>query len=270
MTINASVYVICCNEEQHIQRLLDNVRDFSEVILVDSGSTDQTCEIASSYPNVTIYTHEWLGYARQKDYALKLCTHDWVINLDADEILSDELKNDIKNTITLNECDALQCPLSEVFLGRPAHKLSKHSDKIRFFKRKCGQYNLNVSVHESISITGKIKPVNGVIYHYGLTSIETMIKKNNEYSTLAARDKFAKGKRACGAKLFSNFCWAFFRAYVLKRLFLNGRAGFIHSMSIGFYAFLKEAKLYELEVGDGSPVSSSACGAPQIPHQVRD
>ncbi len=248
MTLNASIYVICCNEAQHIHRLLDNVKDFAEVILVDSGSTDQTCSIASSYPNVTIYHQTWLGYAGQKAYALKRCTHEWVLNLDADEILSDTLKNEIERTITLDDCDGISCALSEVFLGRPAHKLSQHADKVRFFKKKSGQYNLNVSVHESITITGKIKPVHGMIYHYGLTSIEVMIKKNNDYSTLAARDKFAKGKRASSAKLITSFCWAFFRAYVLKRLFLNGKGGFIHSMSIGFYAFSKEAKLYELEL----------------------
>jgi glycosyltransferase involved in cell wall biosynthesis len=250
MIINASVYVICCNEETHIQRLLENVRDFAEVILVDSGSTDQTLAISAGYPNVIIYHQQWLGYAGQKAFALNKCSHDWVINLDADEILSEDLKNQVISTITLNECDAILCRLSEVFLNNAAHKLSKHADKIRIFKRKCGNYNLSVSVHESISIAGKIKPVSGVIYHYGLTSIETMISKNNTYSTLAVSDKFNKGKRACLAKLIFSFFWAFFRAYFFKRLFLNGRSGFIHSMSIGFYAFLKEAKLYELEIDE--------------------
>jgi hypothetical protein len=170
-----------------------------------------------------------------------------VLNLDADEVLSDELKETIKSTIANDDCDAIRCPLSEVFLGKPAHKWSKHADKIRFFKKNLGHYNVDVSVHESISIDGNINPVSSVIYHYGLISIEAMIKKNNDYSTLAAQDKFARNKRPSVSKMVFSFFWAFFRAYFLKRFFLNGARGFIHSMSIGFYAFLKEAKLYELQ-----------------------
>lgn len=216
-TINASAYIICCNEERHIGRVLESVKELAEVILVDSGSTDQTLEVAKSFSNVTIYHQPWLGFAKQKAYALEKCTNSWVLNLDADEELSDELKQDIKTAIATNICDALSCPLSEVFLGRAAHKYSKHADKIRFFKRACGKYNLDVLVHESILITGKIHHVNGVIYHYGLASIEVMIKKNNEYSTLAAHTKFAHGKRANILKMIFSFIFAFFRAYFLKR-----------------------------------------------------
>ena len=248
MMINASVYVICCNEAFHIQRLLDSTKDFYEVILVDSGSSDQTLEIAKKYSNVKIFHQSWLGYASQKDFALKKCTSDWVVNLDADEVLSDKLKTEIQNAIEKNEYDALSCHLVEVFLGKSAHRFSKSADKIRIFKRACGKYNLGVSVHESITIAGTVKAVKGVIYHYGLTSIETMVSKNNVYSSLAAMDKFAKGKSSSLAKLVLNFFWAFFRAYFIKRLFLNGKRGFIHSMSIGFHAFLKEAKLLELEI----------------------
>jgi len=251
-SINASVYIICFNEDRHAGRLLDNVKEFKEVVLVDSGSTDQTLTIAEKFSNVTIYHQPWLGYAKQKAFALSQCTNNWVLNLDADEILSDELKNDIKNAITLNNCDALSCPLAEVFLGKTAHRFSKHADKIRFFKKTHGEYNLDVLVHESISIKGKINSVRGVIYHQGLSSIETMIQKNNQYSTLAACTKFARKKKSFILKLVFSFFWAFFRAYFLKRFFLNSVQGFIHSMSIGFYAFLKEAKLYELEVMEKS------------------
>jgi len=249
-SIKASVYIICCNEEQHIERLLENVKDFDEVILVDSGSHDKTLEIAQRFANVIIHHQLWLGYAKQKAFALSQCKNLWVLNLDADEILSDELKNEIKNTIALDNYDALSCPLSEVFLGKISHRFVRYADKIRFFKKVSGRYDLDVLVHESISVKGNIHHVNGVIYHYGLTSIETMIKKNNEYSTLAALTKFTSHKRFNLFKLVCIFPWAFFRAYFLRRLFLNGARGFIHSMSIGFYAFLKEAKLYELEINE--------------------
>lgn len=247
-SINASVYVICCNGEKHIERLLESVKEFDEIILVDSGSHDDTLNIARKFPNVHIFHQPWLGYAKQKAEALSKCKNIWVINLDADEVLSDELKKEIITAIQQDNCDGLSCGLAEVFLGRSSHQFSKRADKIRFFKKAHGQYDLNALVHESISVNGKICCAKGVIYHYGLSSIETMIKKNNEYSTLAAKMKSLQQKRANIFKMIFIFFWAFFRAYFLKRFFLNGAAGFIHSMSIGFYAFLKEAKLYELEV----------------------
>ena len=150
--IDASVYMICCNEERHMERLLENVKEFKEVILVDSGSTDQTLGIAEKFSNVTIYHQPWLGYAKQKAFALSKCTNNWALNLDADEILSDELKNDIKNAITLSNCDALSCPLAEVFLGKIAHPFSKHADKIRFFKKTHGEYNLDVLYLQSYCV----------------------------------------------------------------------------------------------------------------------
>lgn len=245
-SIKASVYIICHNEEQHIVRLLENIKDFDEVILVDSGSNDNTLTIAKNFPNVHIFHQPWLGYAKQKAFALSKCKNTWVLNLDADEVISNELRGEIKNTIALNNCDALMCQLLEVFLDKPSHRFAKHADKIRFFKRTQGYYNLNALVHESISVKGKICNAKGVIYHYGLSSIEMMISKNNKYSTLAAKMKFAQHKHASTLKMIFIFFWAFFRAYFLKRFFLNGVPGFIHSMSIGFYAFLKEAKLYEM------------------------
>ncbi len=246
--INASVYVICFNEEQHIARLLDNVSEFAEVILVDSGSTDNTINIASTYPNVTIYHQSWLGYARQKDYALKKCSKDWVVNLDADEILSLQLKNEIVQVVKNNDCDAFSVKFAESFLGKTTSKFSRHAHNIRIFKRGFAQYNLEHLVHEGLIVNGHTKMAKGVIYHYGLTSIESLVTKNNNYSTLKALDKFGVGKKFCGFKLVTSFFWAFFRAYILNRLFLTGYSGFIHSMTIGFYAFLKEAKLYELKI----------------------
>lgn len=247
-SIKASVYIICFNEERHIKRVLDSVKEFDEVILVDSGSCDKTLKIAEFYPNVTIYHQPWLGFAQQKAWALNKCKNTWVLNLDADEELSNELKQEIRQTIIADNCDALSCPLSEVFLGKTSHRFVRYADKIRFFKKTHGQYNLEALVHESIFIKGKIKHVNGMIYHYGLASVEIMVKKNNEYSTLAAEEKFKKHKKFSVIKLIFIFIWAFFRAYFIRRFCFNGLRGFIHSMSIGFYAFLKEAKLYELEV----------------------
>ena len=92
--IKASVYIICKNEEKHIKRVLESIKDFNEIIIVDSGSNDNTLEIAKNYTK-NIYHQDWIGFAKQKEYARSLCSNEWVLNLDADEELTNELKNEI-------------------------------------------------------------------------------------------------------------------------------------------------------------------------------
>lgn len=244
--IQASVYTICLNEEKHISRLLENVKEFAEVILVDSGSTDNTLLIAKKYANVKIIHHNWEGFAKQKAFALSQCTKEWVLNLDADEEISPVLKQEIIQTISTNNCDALSSKLCDIFLGKKPHKLTKHHDKIRFFKKNCGSYNHQQIVHESIKINGKIKKGKGLIYHHGLQSIHITVQKNNEYSTLAAKNKFSNNKNYYLLRIFFIFPLQFLRAYFFRRYCLNGISGFIYSINIAYYAFQKEAKLYEM------------------------
>ena len=243
MSIHASVYIICQNEEQHIQRVLESVKDFDEIIIVDSGSNDQTLNIAKCYTK-KIYHQSWLGYAAQKEFAKNLCTHEWVLNLDADEYLSPELKNEIIQTIQNNKVDALNIKISSIFLQQFNSKWCKFNRRIRFFKKAVGVYPEKL-VHESIIITGKIKNADAFIYDYGTQTLDTQIKKMNLYSNLRADEKFTKNKRYSTAKLIFTFPIAFLKSYIIKRNFLNGIRGFIGSINNAFYAFLKEAKLYE-------------------------
>lgn len=243
MSINASVYIICQNEERHIQRVLESVKEFDEIIIVDSGSTDNTLDIARNYTN-HIYEHEWMGFAKQKEYAKNLCRHKWVLNLDADEEIDDTLKGEIIDRIEKDDCDALDIRISSMSMGKFNSKLSKFNRRIRFFKKNAGHYPEKL-VHESISIHGSIKKASGFIYDYGSFNLETHLMKINNYSSLRAHEKYDKGKKSSLIKLLVVFPLAFIKSYFIKRSFLNGRRGFIASMNNAFYAFLKEAKLYE-------------------------
>ena len=247
--IHASVYIVACNEARHIRRALESVRDFAEVVLVDSGSTDATCEIATTFPNVKVLHHEWQGYAQQKQWALEHCTHEWVLNMDADEEVSAELAEVIAQTVAENKMDALRFPIPEVFLNRLFP--SEPSMKIRCFRRAKGRYDLTNLVHEQViwddaAVFGKTR---APLIHYGLVSQATVISKQNAYSTLKAKERFAKGRRYSLFRLMTLFPASFVRGYILKGGFRHGVPGFISAVNTAYYAFAKEAKLYELGLG---------------------
>ncbi len=242
--IKVSVYIICKNEEKHIKRVLESVKEFAEIIIVDSGSIDNTLEIAKNYTD-NIYHQEWMGFAKQKEYARSLCSNEWVLNLDADEELTIELKNEIISTINENKVDGLNIKISSLYLGKFNSEKSKFNRRIRFFRKDLGYYPEKL-VHESIIVNGKIKKAKGFIYDYGTIDLKTHLDKINAYSSLRAEEKFEKNKKSSLLKLLFVFPLAFFKSYIIKRSFLNGTRGFIASMNNSFYAYLKEAKLYEL------------------------
>lgn len=241
--IKASVYAIVMNEEKHIERMLKSVADFDEIIIVDSGSTDKTLEIAQKYTK-NIFHQDFLGYAAQKEYAKNLCNNEWVLNLDGDEELSEPLKNEIASVITDDSTDALEVQISSIYMGKFPHKLAKNITRIRFFKKSLGEYPEKL-VHESIKFGGRKRLSKNFIYDYGTDDITTQITKLNHYSSLRASEKFNKNKKFSLLKLLVVFPGAFLKSYIIRRNFLNGTRGFISALSLAFYAFLKEAKLYE-------------------------
>ena len=245
--IPVSVYIITKNCESTLHATLASVADFAEIILVDSGSTDKTIEIAQAF-NCKIYHQEWLGFAKQKQLALSYCQQDWLLNLDGDEVVSPELKAEMESCIRDNSADGLDIPIVNYFLGFPPPRFSRFNCRIRFFKRSLGGYDLNKQVHESISVKGRVKRAVGGIRHYGEDTIAIRMDKTNWYSSLGAQEKFAKGKKSSLLKLVLVFPLTFLKSYILRRNFLNGQRGFIGSMISAFYAFLKEAKLYESHV----------------------
>jgi len=245
MSIPCSVYIVTLNCGAWLQDTLYSVRDFSEVIILDSGSTDDTYAIAQSFPNVRISHQNWQGYAGQKSLALAQCKNDWVLNLDGDEVLSSELKNEIEQTIQANQIDALITPINDVFLGVPNSKHTKKHAKVRFFRKSKGHYDLENEVHENVLCDGQSVRAQGDIYHYGESSIFVKVEKNNQYSNLKAAEKFQKGKNPSLLKLSLVMPVTFLKSYFIRRSFLNGWRGFVNSMINAFYAFLKEAKLFE-------------------------
>jgi len=241
--IQASAFIITLNEENNLRRALESVRLFNEIVVVDSGSTDRTLEIAREY-TTRIYHHDWPGYARQKEYAKSLCANEWVLNLDADEEADPDLLTAIRSTIEQDSVEALDIRIRENFQGKRSHFLTKHNSKVRCFKKSKGYY-ADKLVHESVVIDGRTVKAKGFINHHWDASITSKVAKNNQYSTLRAEEQFQAGKRPCLLKLCTIAPAIFLKSFFMRRNFLNGTRGFIDSTINGFYAFLKEAKLYE-------------------------
>jgi len=247
INIPISAYVITCNEEAYIEQVLASLNHFDEVIVVDSGSTDNTVNIANAQGARVIH-QDWLGYAKQKKFALEQCKHNWVINIDGDEILSQQNIKEIKEAINLDKADAFRLRFDDLLWG---DSLSHHSRKrsiIRVFKRNCVTYPVERLVHENVLLNkdSRVLSISSLVTHYGYNSTQVLSKKLNRYSSLKAQEKYKALKLPSVTKLFLVYPLAFIKIYLFRKMFLSGVRGVIISHLEATYAFLKEAKLFEL------------------------
>ena len=241
-----SVFIVAQDEEQHIGRLLDSCQNFAEIIVVDSGSSDNTKVIAENKGAKVIH-QDWLGYAKQKQYAMSLCRCDWVLNLDADEQLTPDLINEFKRFVSSDhDYVALKCRRNDLFIGSFFSNLTRLPTNTRLFKKGTVEYYLDNLVHEGPKISGKVKNTSTSFNHYGYANISLLTKKYNTYSTLKAEEKHQKGKRFSMLKLLLIYPLEFIRHYLIYRYCFSGARGFIFSHLSAYYALSKEAKLYEL------------------------
>jgi glycosyltransferase involved in cell wall biosynthesis len=256
-TIPVSAYIITLNEAANIGACLERLKHFDEVIVVDSGSSDATVEIASAYVNVKTSFNAWPGFSQQKAHALSLCSNKWVLNVDADEIVTEEFLAEARRVIAADEVDALESNRTLYRWGsRPKH-FGGDDRLIRLFKKAAGHYEVR-RVHESISITGKIAKTDATIEHYENLSYSQRIDKANKYSQARAEDKFEKGHTVSVVTLILIFPLTFIQIYFLKGHFLDGVDGLLTAMNAAFYAFMKYAKLWELNKKRGSVTTPSS------------
>jgi len=244
MKLPISVFIITKNEEEHIEKTLKSVSLFDEVILVDSGSTDSTLDIAKRY-RAKIYTHSWQGYAKQKQYAMSLCSNEWVLNLDGDEQVNPSLISAFKEIIEQDKADSVRFWRNDIFIDKPLSTWSKKPNNHRLYKRSKSFFDDSRLAHESATVNGKEIFINETFDHFGYGSIETLTSKNNIYSSLKANEKFVKGKRYSNVKLITVFPLVFIKEYFFQRKIFSGKRGFILAIMGAYYAFIKEAKLFE-------------------------
>jgi len=245
--IQASVFLVTLNEGRHLAEVLDALQDFAEIVLVDSGSIDDTVAIADSKGAKVILLH-WLVFARQKIFAMAQCSHDWLLNVDGDEVLSAAVVQHIRATVAANQNQALKLYFEDLFWGAPMSALSGKRSIVRLFRKGQAEYPLNRKVHENLVLAADVQVLksNGLVKHYGYGTTELLMQKKNKYSTLKALEKFEKGKKPSLVKLVLIFPVTFIKSYFFQRMCFSGKRGLVQAHIEAMYAFLKEAKLFEL------------------------
>ena len=244
--IKISAVIITLNEEKNIQECIDSLKGVvDEVVVVDSFSTDQTEEICRNN-GVIFLQNPWEGHGKQKNWANLRATYDYILSVDADERLSDGLKESILKIKKNWRYDVYSINRLTYFHGRKMKYSSYPDRQLRLFDRRKTQWNL--TFHDRI-ITGKgitLKRINRDIIHFPNQNIHEQIDTLNSNSTLFARDRIDLGGKPSIFKLIFSPIFSFIRSYIFKLGFLDGIFGFIVCINMAHYTFLKYAKRIEL------------------------
>ncbi len=226
-----SVVIITKNSEKYIKDAIKSALFADEVLVLDSGSSDRTCEIAKKL-GARVEFQEWLGFGKQKQKAVELAKNDWVFVLDSDERITEELKEELLNFKP--DRDAYFVGRINYFWGKSIRYLGLFPDySIRLFNKKKASFN-DKEVHESVECNCKKGYLKNNLIHLAYESVEEFISKQNRYSTLGAKPNKLKA-------IFAPF-WTFFKLYFLKLGFLEGWDGFIIARLYSQYTFWKYIK----------------------------
>jgi len=253
-----SVAIITLNEADRIKACLETVSFADEILVVDSGSRDDTVKIAESF-GCRILFQEWLGYSRQKQYAVDQCRNDMVLILDADERLPKETAEGIQKIITMPEPEFFSYRFSRknIFHDRWIRHCGWWPDRVvRLVNRRQGRFSDHL-VHEGWISNGAVKNLEIFIEHYSFRHYADMIKKMQDYSTLAAQEMIQKGRHANVWTPFSHGLWMFIRTYFFERGLLEGFDGLMISLLNAGGSLMKYAKLRELEKDGNRPLPHS-------------
>jgi glycosyltransferase involved in cell wall biosynthesis len=265
-----SVIIITRNEQERLERTLESVAWADEIVIVDSGSTDRTEEIARRYTE-RFFVMPWEGYGVQKQRALERATGDWVLSIDADEAVSPQLRRSIEQSVLQpGGVAGFRMELHTEFLGAWLGSRGWHRErKMRLFRRDLARFDASI-VHEGISLAGTVADLEGVLLHYHYRGFAHQIEKLNSYSSLMAERQYAGGKRVGITASVTHGAAGFLKSFVLQGRFLHGRAGFAYAAFSGMYGFMKYLKLWELR-RSGPPQQGGRRGsAPRRPASPRD
>lgn len=241
MNTKISVAIICKNEENRIGQCLESVRWADEIVLVDSGSTDRTLEIAAQYTDRIFTNTDWQGFGRQRQIAEEHASNDWILAIDSDEVISDELREDI--IAALNDADentVYRLNRLTHFCGKFIRHSGWHPDRIvRIYNKKHFHYN-DAFVHEAVVSKGaSVVNLHGDLLHFQMDSLESYIDKRNRYARAWAEAQLEKGRRASVFEILLRSFFAFFRHYVIRLGILDGYHGLLIAAIQMQYTFNK-------------------------------
>jgi glycosyltransferase involved in cell wall biosynthesis len=244
-----SVAIITLNEATHLADAIASVAWADEIVVVDSGSTDGTLDIARRLAT-RVERREWPGYAAQKNYAASIARHDWVLSLDADERVSEPLAHWLDAWRTGTPAPrGYRFPRASFYLGQWIRTTDWYPDpQLRLYDRRAGQW-MRSRVHESVALDGPMVTLGGdlELLHYPYADVSEHARRIDAYTSLAALDLRDRGVTVGGLGLAVHPAAAFLRNYLLRRGILQGRAGLAVSLLNSYYVLLKHVKLLELQ-----------------------
>jgi len=242
-----SVAVVCMNEEDRIGEALESAGFADEIVVVDSGSTDGTLEIARRYTD-RIFTREWAGWREQKKWAADRCRNEWVLTLDADEVISDGLRSEIEEKLSARHIpdNGFTIPRRTFYQGRWIKHSGWYPDrKLRLYRKSVAVFG-GEDPHEVILVPPPTGELAGDLLHYTYRDLLHQAAQMSRYASVNAEQRFEKGKRAGLLDLLARPPLAFCKSYFLKLGFLDGMPGFFIAVMNWYYTFLKYARLWEL------------------------
>ena len=248
--LELSVVIITKDEAHNIADALESVRWAEDLVVVDSGSTDQTVEIARRYTD-RVSTHDWQGYGAQKNYATGLAAHDWVLSLDADERVTPELVSEIRALmVSAPPRQGYRIPRTTRYLGRWVRSTDWYPDyQLRLYDRRVARWNTRY-VHESVTVDGRVGTLQAELQHYAYRDLSHHLSTIDRYTTLAAKQMISEHQDAGWFDLIGHPPLVFVRNYLLRGGFRDAMPGLIASLMNSYYVFLKYAKLWAHEHSD--------------------
>ena len=241
-----SAVLITKNAASRLAACLASLAFCDEIVVVDSGSTDGTVELARRR-GARVIESEWRGFGRQKQFAVEQASHDWVLCIDADERVTDRLAQSIRENLAAPAVSAYRCARCNRFLGRYLRHGEGYPDwSLRLFDRRRARWSED-AVHEKVIAEGEVGTLAGDLLHDSAETLAAYLEKQNGYTTLAAEEARSRGQRATAARLVLSPLFRFVKFYVFRLGFLDGLPGLIHILIGCGNSFAKYAKMLALE-----------------------
>ncbi|MBU0650990.1 glycosyltransferase family 2 protein [bacterium] len=238
-----SIVIITNNEEQNIGKCLEHLSWCKDIVVVDSGSTDDTVNIAKKYTD-KVFFREFDNFSSQRNFGIKQTSNDWVLSLDPDEEVKLDLKEEILDVIKKDRYSAYYIPFRHHFFGKWLRYGGWYPSYLKRLFRKDKAYWDN-DVHEILQAQGAVGYLKNPIWHYSHRDVFMFISKMNKYTNIEAEMLAKKGKKDTFFTIVFHSCKTFFNRYFLQRGFLDGMHGFVVAVLLGFYVFVYRVKNWE-------------------------
>jgi glycosyltransferase involved in cell wall biosynthesis len=249
--VKISATVISKNEEHNIERCLAALDFADEIIVVDSESSDRTVELAKKYTD-KVYINPWPGHIQQKNHAIDLAKNEWILSIDADEVITPELRNEIMGLITEDGrgFDGYFIPRMSNFIGKWIKHCGWYPDyHMRLFRKSKGRFG-GMNPHDKVIISGSAAYLKTPMLHYTYPTLEIYISRLNSYTTISAKELADRGRKFRPYNFILSPVFTFMKMYILKLGFLDGWEGLILCSLSSYYVLCKYLKLREIALSN--------------------